>query len=113
ELQQRFPPGAAHRTEVVHAPADAPRHQAGEGPVREPGVDRPRAGLRRVTRAQNEIRLAADDRRGDERQIARVERAVAVHEAHDVARSSAQAGETRSAEPWYGLDHDPCTEVRR
>jgi hypothetical protein len=62
--------------------------------------------------AEDEVGAAARDGVRDARQLARVERGVAVHEAHDVALGGLQAGPAGGAEAAPRLVHDLRAELR-
>ena len=105
QLQQRLAPGGPHRSEV------------GQRDRRSGGAARARAGGLRRARATARRRARPRARRGRDRprrrppgprpaELPRVERSVAVHEAHHVRRRCLQPGEARRAEPAPRLAHD-------
>ncbi len=85
-----------HRPEVVHADAGVAADEVREHPVGGTGVGRPRAT--RVPRAEHEVGVTIDHGCDKPREIAGIERRIAVHEANDVARRGEQSGVTRGAE---------------
>ena len=112
ELQQRAAPRGAHRAEVAQAQAAAAPQLEREHAVGEPCVERHRAGLG-LPRAEHEVALAASDRVGDERQVARIERRVAVHEADDAVGRGEQPGVARGAEARLRLVTRRARRARR
>ena len=75
-----------------------------------PGRAAASARRARAAGAEHQVGGAGRDRVGDARQLARVERAVAVHEAHDSSSRGAQAGEAGGAEAGPRLAHHARAE---
>ena len=96
----RIGPRSVRRTPV--APAQLERERA----VRDPAVQRAAA----TAGAEHEVGGAATHRLRDERQLTRVERRVAVHEADDVTPRGPQPGEARGAEAGLRLEHHARAE---
>jgi hypothetical protein len=69
-------------------------------------VDRPRPGLG-PPRAEHEVCPVRNHRVRNGRKQPRVERAVAVHEAHDLVGGRREVGEASRPEAHRGLPHDP------
>jgi len=106
QLEQRLAPGGPHRADVADAQARAATHLECQRAVGQARVQRPRAAHDRLTRSEHQPGAARLDRPDHARQLARVEGRVAVHEAHDVRASGAQAREAGRAEAGLGLvDH--------
>ena len=105
EPEQGLAPRRPHRSEILQRHADAAADLPGEIPIRDPRVHRPGAPLR-IPATEDEVGVAGHDRVDDECGVARVERAVGVHEAHDIGRGRHEPGPARGAESSQRFDHD-------
>ena len=107
QREQRLAPGGAHRAEV----GERARRCGGAARTRAPRWRRGRAAATRrpapaAARPSTRSALAGRDRVGDARQLARVERGVAVHEAHDLG-ASRPSGPAKQAAPNPGAARAP------
>src|SRR5829696_4962271 len=112
EGEQRLAARGAHRAEVAQAHAGPAAQLEREGRVGDPGVQRPDRVRSGAAGAEHEVRGPGRDRVDDARELARVERRVAVHEADDVGVGGAQAREAGRAEARLRLVHDAGAERR-
>ena len=99
QLEQRLAPAARIGPRSV---SGTPVRRRSSSASRRLAARACRATRRARTRAEHEVGLAAPHRPGDPRQLARVERAVAVHEADDSTRRGAQPREAGRAEAAAG-----------
>ena len=105
EPDQAFTSRGAHRAEVRERRSRSPPQLPGENSVRQSTVQGPRATVR-VASAEDEISVVCFDGLRDAHEVCAFERAVAIHEAHDVVGCGEQSGVARGAESASGLRDD-------
>ena len=114
EGQQGVAPGGPHGPEVAQRPARPPAQLEGQDGVGHPGVARPGRGDGRAAGSQHQVGPAGQHRAGHRREVAGIERAVAVHEADDaVGRVGRRRGPAQQADPKPGPALGDDTGARR